>query len=118
MHGWKMDALLSQSPANSVCNALRKVSYFVKVKIIETIFLILKEFLALTISVAPFFLLGVVFAAFLNTYISIGFIGKFLNKGWLSIISATVLGALLPGCSCSTIPIAAGLKKKGAGLGV
>ena len=77
----------------------------------------LNEFITLTIHVIPFFIVGTIFAALLNSWTKFDFIGKYLNKGTLSVIYATLLGSLLPGCACSTIPMAEGLKKKGASLG-
>ena len=75
------------------------------------------EFLTLTINVIPFFIAGTAFAALLNSCAKLDFIGKYINKGTRSVINATFLGALLPGCACSTIPMAEGLKRKGADLG-
>src|SRR3989338_3701213 len=77
----------------------------------------LSEFIALTIHILPFFIAGTVFAAFLSSCTKLDFLEKYLNKGTPSIIYAALLGALLPGCSCATIPMAQGLKKKGASLG-
>jgi uncharacterized membrane protein YraQ (UPF0718 family) len=77
----------------------------------------LNEFITLTIHVIPFFTAGTIFAALLNTWTKLDFIGKYLNQGTRSVINATLLGALLPGCACSTIPMADGLKRKGASLG-
>ena len=45
------------------------------------------------------------------------FIIKYLNKGLGPIINASFLGAALPGCACSTMPIAKGLKLSGGSLG-
>ena len=78
---------------------------------------ILKEFISLIILVAPYFLLGAVFGALFQTYIKPEFVFKYLNKGLFSIINASLLGAILPGCSCTTMPMAEGLKKKGASSG-
>ncbi len=77
----------------------------------------LNEFFTLTIHVLPFFAAGTIFATLLSSWAKLDFIESYLNKGTRSVIYATLLGALLPGCSCSTIPMAEGLKKKGASLG-
>lgn len=78
---------------------------------------ILKEFLSLIITVFPYFILGTAFGALLKTYLKPNLTLKFFNRGTSSVISASILGALLPGCACATIPMAEGLKEKGARLG-
>ena len=78
---------------------------------------ILKEFFSLTFSVIPYFILGVTFGALLKTYLKPDFAIKYLNRGVSSIINASILGAILPGCACATMPIAEGLKEKKARLG-
>jgi len=75
------------------------------------------EFVTLTVRVIPFFIAGTVFAALLASWTKLDFIFKYLNKGLLSVINASLLGSILPGCACATIPMAEGLKKKGASLG-
>ncbi|MCM8795858.1 MAG: permease, partial [Candidatus Omnitrophica bacterium] len=57
------------------------------------------------------------FGAFLEKYVKPNFVFRYLNKGFISIVNASILGAVLPGCACATMPMAEGLKKKGAGLG-
>ncbi|MHB0997500.1 MAG: permease, partial [Elusimicrobiales bacterium] len=42
---------------------------------------------------------------------------KHLRGGWLSMAKASVLGMVMPGCSCATMPMAEGLRRKGADLG-
>lgn len=78
---------------------------------------ILKEFISLTLLVIPYFILGTAFGALMETYIKPEFALRYLNKGTSSVINASILGAILPGCSCATIPMANGLKGKGARLG-
>lgn len=85
--------------------------------IIEILYRILKEFTHLLVAVIPYFVLGAVFGAFLEKYIKPSFVFRYLNKGFVSVINASILGAVLPGCACATMPVAEGLKKKGAGLG-
>ncbi len=82
-----------------------------------TLLQILKEFLYLTLSVSPYFLMGAAFSSALKTYLKGGFVSRYLGKGTFSLINASVLGAVLPGCACATIPMAEGLKRLGAGLG-
>src|SRR3989338_202626 len=78
---------------------------------------ILKEFFSLTFSVIPYFILGTAFGALLKTHLKPDFAIKYLNRGVSSIINASILGAVLPGCACATMPMAEGLKEKGAKLG-
>lgn len=85
--------------------------------VLEISYRILKEFISLIILVIPYFVLGITFAALIKTYIKPEFVLKYLNKGTSSVINASILGSILPGCSCATVPIADGLKDKGAKLG-
>ncbi|MDP2922498.1 MAG: permease [Candidatus Omnitrophota bacterium] len=78
---------------------------------------ILKEFFLTLVTVLPYFILGVIFATFLEMYSKPRFVYRYLNKGFFSVINASILGAILPGCACATMPMAEGLKRKGAGLG-
>lgn len=78
---------------------------------------IIQEFISLTLLVIPYFVLGTAFGAFLKTYLKHDFVFKYLNRGIFSIINASILGAVLPGCACTTPPMAEGLKGKGAKLG-
>lgn len=78
---------------------------------------ILKGFVLLTLDVAPFFLLGAAFGAVLQTYLKADLISKYLARGNSSVINASILGAVLPGCACATMPMADGLKRQGANLG-
>lgn len=84
---------------------------------VEIIYQILKEFISLTITVIPYFILGTTFGALIEVYVKPEVAFKYLNKGRASVINASILGAVLPGCACATIPMAEGLKEKGAGLG-
>ena len=75
------------------------------------------EFLNLTVIVAPYFLLGITTGAVIETYVKTDFFIRLLNKGLGPIVNASILGAVLPGCACATIPMAEGLKSKGSNLG-
>ncbi|MFC1514793.1 permease [Candidatus Omnitrophota bacterium] len=85
--------------------------------IIETAGHIGKEFLDLILLVIPYFFLGTAFGALIEVYVSPDFALKYLHRGTSSVINASLLGAVLPGCSCATMPMADSLKRKGAGLG-
>lgn len=85
--------------------------------LLETSYHILKEFISLTITVIPYFILGTTFGALMEVYVKPELAFKYLNKGSASVVNASILGAILPGCSCATVPMAEGLKEKGASLG-
>jgi len=76
-----------------------------------------KEFLTLTWMVLPYFLTGAALGAALDVFVKPEFALKHLRGGWLSMAKASVLGMVLPGCSCATMPMAEGLRRKGADLG-
>lgn len=76
-----------------------------------------KEFLTLTWMVVPYFLAGAAVGAALDVFLKPEFALKHLRGGWLSMAKASVLGMVLPGCSCATMPMADGLRRRGADLG-
>jgi len=76
-----------------------------------------KEFFTLTLMVLPYFLGGAAFGAALDVFVKPEFALKHLSGGWLSMAKASVLGMAMPGCSCATMPMADGLRRKGADLG-
>lgn len=76
----------------------------------------LSEFSHLTIMILPYFCLGILFGALLESKANFNIIHKFLNKGKRSIVAASTLGGILPGCACATIPMAEGLLRKNARL--
>ena len=76
-----------------------------------------KEFLTLTWMVLPYFLAGAAFGAALDVFVKPEFALKHLGGGWLSMAKASILGMVMPGCSCATMPMAEGLRRKGADLG-
>lgn len=75
------------------------------------------EFTQLTIAVLPYFLVGVATGAIIEAYVKTDILIKYLNKGLGSVVNASILGAVLPGCACATVPMAEGLKAKGSNLG-
>ena len=74
------------------------------------------EFWHLFLMVLPYFLLGIGVGALLESKGNFGFISRFLGQGKRSIVYASLLGAVLPGCACATMPMAEGLLRKGARL--
>lgn len=85
--------------------------------LVEIGYQILKEFFSLTFKVIPYFMLGIAFGALLEAYFKPEFAFRYLKKGISSVVNASILGAALPGCACVTMPMAEGLKRKGARLG-
>ncbi|PIU18844.1 MAG: hypothetical protein COT18_09675 [Elusimicrobia bacterium CG08_land_8_20_14_0_20_59_10] len=83
----------------------------------EYIYAFIREFASLTWMVLPYFLAGAAFGAALEVYVKPDFALKHLSGGFLSMAKAALLGMLLPGCACATMPMAEGLRKKGADLG-
>lgn len=83
----------------------------------EFMYHLFKEFVSLTLQVLPYFILGTSFGAVLETCLKVEAIFKHLRKGMGSVVNAAFLGAILPGCACATMPMAQGLKTKGANLG-
>ena len=72
----------------------------------------------LTITIAPFFLLGLVISGLIKALIPEKTIKKNLaKKGITSIIKAAIFGMPLPLCSCGVIPVATEIKKQGASNG-
>ena len=67
---------------------------------------------------APYLILGLLIAGFINTFISVEKLKKLLggNSMW-TVVKAALLGIPLPLCSCSVIPTAAQLKKSGVNNG-
>lgn len=75
----------------------------------------LMEFLVLTVKVLPFFLLGVIAGAAFQALLPRKWPDRFFGgEGLRPLFAAVSAAALLPGCSCATMPMAAGLKDSGA----
>ncbi len=71
----------------------------------------------LLVKVAPYFLLGALFAALLKVYVRPAWTERFFTRGASSVFYASLAGALLPGCSCATMPMSDGVKAQGGQLG-
>lgn len=73
------------------------------------------EFLALTWKVFPFFLIGAVAGAALQAPVLRKWPERILGgRGLRPLFAAISAAAILPGCSCATMPMAAGIKDAGA----
>lgn len=78
----------------------------------------LKDTWLLLVEMAPYLLFGFIIAGILRVIIPKEKIYKHLaNNDFRSIVKATMLGVPLPLCSCGVIPVAAHLRKEGAGKG-
>lgn len=67
---------------------------------------------------APYLLVGFLFAGILHVFISVERISKHLGKwNFTSVLKATLLGIPLPLCSCSVIPAVSTLRSSGASKG-
>jgi uncharacterized membrane protein YraQ (UPF0718 family) len=65
--------------------------------------------------VAPYLLLGMLFAGIVHEYLGRAFIYRHLGRGGLwSVAKATLMGIPLPVCSCGVIPLARALQNHGA----
>ena len=73
------------------------------------------QFFVIIAQMAPYLLLGFMFAGLLHAFIPTQFYGKYLSKGnFSSVLYATLFGIPLPLCSCGVIPTAMSLRKEGA----
>ena len=73
-----------------------------------------KLFLDYSISTIPFFLVALLISAIIGESLPDKVFEKVLNhKGILFVILSSVLGALIPLCTCGMIPLASKLQKKG-----
>jgi len=82
---------------------------------------IIKYFIALwdlTVDMAPYLLLGFLFAGLLKVFLPQGMMNKYLGKSnFKSVLNASLLGIPLPLCSCGVLPAGISLYKNGASKG-
>ena len=80
---------------------------------------IISFFWELTAIMAPSLLLGFLIAGILSAFITPDLIKHHLGKSsFWQICKASLFGVPLPLCSCSVLPVAASLRKNGAGKGI
>lgn len=78
----------------------------------------IQEFIDLSLEMAPWLLLGFIFAGILHVYMPNGSIKKYMGgKNLKSVIYASLLGIPLPLCSCGVIPTGIAFHKEGASKG-
>ena len=76
------------------------------------------EAFALVAQMAPYMLLGLLAAGALHVLLPLGAAARHLGgPGLKPVLKAVLLGVPLPICSCGVVPIAASLRKSGAGNG-
>ena len=75
--------------------------------------LLFSNFVLLFTESAPFLLLGMFIAGMINQWVPRTWVEKTLG-GKSSILNAALIGAPLPLCSCSVIPVAMGIRRSGA----
>ncbi len=74
-------------------------------------------FISILIEAIPFILLAVIISALIQIFITDEMLAKVIPKNrFLSVLSATSLGAIFPACECGIIPIARRLMAKGVPL--
>lgn len=70
------------------------------------------------LAMAPYLLLGFLIAGVLNQVLRLdSLVGALRSNSFGSVLRAAVLGAPLPLCSCSVVPVAIELRRKGASRG-
>ena len=86
--------------------------------VIQYIKLFIQEIWSLTVMMAPYLLLGMLFSGLISIFIDKGIVLKHIGaKNFKSIFKSTIFGVPLPLCSCGVIPVAATLRESGASKG-
>ena len=74
-------------------------------------------FISIVIEAIPFIVIGALVAALIEVFVSENTIVRLLPKNrFLSVITASLIGAVFPGCECGIVPITARAVKKGMPL--
>jgi uncharacterized membrane protein YraQ (UPF0718 family)/copper chaperone CopZ len=82
---------------------------------LDIIFNIFKESVLMFLEMSPYIILGLVFVALLNYFVSKELITKHIGgNNLLSIFKAALFGIPLPLCSCGVVPTAVYMSKSGA----
>lgn len=78
----------------------------------------MESILQMIVEMAPYLLLGFLFAGILHVFVPARFYSHYLADGsWRSVVYATLMGIPLPLCSCGVLPTALSLHKEGASKG-
>ena len=84
----------------------------------EYLTLFLTALYDLSNAMAPYILVGLLFAGILHEIVPDTIVSKHLgNSSILSVVKATLFGIPLPVCSCGVVPLATSIKKSGASNG-
>jgi len=76
-------------------------------------------FLSIMLEALPFILIGSLVASLIQMFISEEWIARVIpKKRFLGLLSAGLLGFIIPVCECAIIPITRGLMKKGVPAGI
>jgi uncharacterized protein len=74
-------------------------------------------FISIVIEAIPFIIIGALVSALIEVFVSENTIVRILPKNrFLSVITASLIGVLFPGCECGIVPITAKAVKKGMPL--
>ena len=86
--------------------------------ILDFIFKYFTALIELTTEMAPYLLLGFLFAGLLKVFLPQNMMAKYLGKSsFKSVLNASLLGIPLPLCSCGVLPAGISLYKNGASKG-
>jgi hypothetical protein len=86
--------------------------------LLEQIINYFKVLLELTADMAPYLLLGFLFAGLLKVFLPQNLMNRYLGKStFKSVVNASLLGIPLPLCSCGVLPAGISLYKNGASKG-
>lgn len=66
----------------------------------------LKNFYDYLWDVLPYFLLALLVTAFIQTYLNLSYVRRFMKNSVVASLMTSVVGGLLPVCSCSMVPVA------------
>ena len=81
-------------------------------------FRVVEESAKLFLKMAPFLLLGIIFAGLIKLLVPEESVSRHLGGDrFTSVLKATLFGIPLPLCSCGVIPVAVSLRRQGAGKG-
>lgn len=84
----------------------------------QTVLEILRQSWQLVLQSGAFLLVGFLIAGLIHAFVSTARLARWLGPArWRSVLNAAVIGAPLPLCSCSVVPVAATLRKRGASRG-
>ena len=84
----------------------------------EFAFEFLSELYSVVVDSAPWLLFGFVAAGVIQLFISDDFVASHLGRGrFMPVLKSALLGVPLPICSCGVVPLAVGLRQRGASKG-